>query len=48
MWFRILRQRGVEIGYGLYLRIGIPVTLLAVLLALMTPCAEVLLVEACS
>ena len=33
LWFRILRNRGVPISYTLYIKVGIPVTLLAVLLA---------------
>lgn len=36
LWFRILRNRGVPISYGLYIKVGIPVTLLAVLLSLLT------------
>jgi arsenical pump membrane protein len=40
MWFRILRQRGVDVSYGLYVRIGVPVTLAAILLALLTLCGE--------
>jgi arsenical pump membrane protein len=31
IWFRILRDQGVRISYGLYVRIGVPVTLIAVL-----------------
>lgn len=33
MWFRILRARGVEVSYWLYVKIGVPVTLLAILLS---------------
>ena len=33
IWFRILRNKGVKIPYGLYVRIGVPVTLLAVLIS---------------
>jgi arsenical pump membrane protein len=44
LWFRILRNRGVPISYGLYIKVGIPVTLLAVLLALLTLQVEWLIV----
>jgi arsenical pump membrane protein len=36
MWFRMLRARGVEVPYSLYVRVGVPVTLLAVGLSLLT------------
>jgi len=35
MWFRMLRARGIEIPYALYVKVGIPVTLAAVLLSLL-------------
>ena len=43
MWFRILRQRGEHIPYSLYIRVGIPVTLLAVLVSVLTLNLEYLL-----
>jgi len=33
MWFRILRQRGVDVNYSLYIKLGVPVTLASILLA---------------
>ena len=35
MWFRILKVRGVEISYWQYIKIGVPVTLIALLLSLL-------------
>lgn len=35
MWFRILRDRGVQISYWLYVRIGVPVTLVAVVASIL-------------
>jgi arsenical pump membrane protein len=44
MWFRMLRARGIKVSYSLYVRIGIPVTLLAVALSLLTLNLEWLIV----
>jgi arsenical pump membrane protein len=43
MWFRILRDRGVRIPYSLYIRVGVPVTLAAIVLSLLTLNLEALL-----
>lgn len=44
LWFRMLRQRGVEIGYGRYIRLGVPVTLAATALSLLVLNLEYVLV----
>lgn len=44
LWFRILRNKGVHIPYSQYIRIGIPVTLLAILLSLLVLNLEYFLV----
>lgn len=43
LWFRILRNKGVHIPYSQYIKIGIPVTLLAILLSLLTLNLELVL-----
>lgn len=36
MWFRILRSKGIEISYWQYIKLGVPVTLAAILLSILT------------
>jgi arsenical pump membrane protein len=43
MWFRMLRDRGIDVPYSLYVRIGVPVTVAAVLVAVGVLLAEVAL-----
>lgn len=43
MWFRILRARNVEVSYWLYIKIGVPVTLTAIVLAVTILHMEMLL-----
>ncbi|HUG93219.1 MAG TPA: ArsB/NhaD family transporter [Planctomycetaceae bacterium] len=40
MWFRILRDKGVHVSYWRYVRIGVPVTLAAIVLSVLTLNAE--------
>lgn len=35
LWFRMLRDRGVEVSYWTYVKVGVPVTLAAIVLALL-------------
>ena len=36
LWFRILRSRGIEVSYLTYVKLGIPVTLVALACSLLT------------
>jgi arsenical pump membrane protein len=40
LWFRLLRDRGIAVSYWTYIKIGVPVTLAAVLLSLLVLNAE--------
>jgi len=35
MWFRILRSKGVEVSYWLYIKIGVPVTVTAIVISVL-------------
>lgn len=48
MWFRMLRQRGVDVSYWTYVKIGVPVSLAAILLAVLTLNVEVYIYKALS
>lgn len=41
LWFRILRDHGIAVPYRLYVKIGVPVTLIALCLALLVLVGEV-------
>ncbi len=43
LWFRILKNKGVDIPYTLYIKIGVPVTLAAVLFSLLALNLEIFL-----
>lgn len=36
MWFRILRSKGVEISCWQYIKLGVPITLAAIVLSVLT------------
>jgi arsenical pump membrane protein len=46
IWFRILRNGGVKIRYSLYIQIGVPVTLAAVVLSILTLNLEIAVAQA--
>ena len=46
IWLKLLAERGVAISTGLYVKLGVPITLAAVIIATLVLSAEVLVVEA--
>jgi len=48
IWFRLLRERGVQISYALYVRIGVPITLAAIVAAVFVLNTEIALVSVLS
>ncbi|MEW6324303.1 MAG: ArsB/NhaD family transporter [Nitrospirota bacterium] len=45
LWFRILKDHGIQMPYGRYIRVGVPVTLVALLLALAVLAGEAAVVR---
>ena len=45
LWFRILRSRGIEVSYLTYIKLGIPITLIALACSLATLNLQYLLLK---